>query len=336
MSNKILAFIILLLIFGSIIWGYLYLFVFYGGNLELKWNISDFNIALSTDIVGQELNYACWENTCIYEDIPPLEYKVIISKSWYQDFISYKKIPGKWTLLLEFQLEKKVELTQLWTVETKDLWELASEKVTRLKYRDFYSYYDFSDAGVFYIREYLWKLFLYHDINEEERLVYDFKKVSHDKIHITPIYGTDYYNIFIDNSNYLFNIENTALRGIDLQQKIIYWKSWKIVQELVFITDVWSYVYNIKSRKSEYYVPFLDFTYLDDGEILWLIEKNDEKRVNNFGVSIQKERALFRYNLDTKVIKNIYETNDTIESFYQDDWKLYINTNWLLKQLKNY
>ena len=336
MSNKILALIILVLIFGTIIWGYLYLFVFYGGNLQVQWNVEDYTVTLSTDTVWQELTYNCLGATCSYENIPPLEYTVRISKDGFQEFKSFQKIPGKGTVLLEFLLEKKTELTQLWETKIQDVDIITSQKVTRLKYRNFYSYYDFSEKWVFYIREYLWKLFLYHDIWEEERLVFDFKKVSPDKIHISPIYGTDFFNVYIDQNNYLFDNKTTWFRSLDLKKKIEYWKVARTSQDIIFVTDIWSYIYNLKERRSEYYIPFLDFVYVDDKDVIWLIEWDDEKRMNNLWVNTEKQRALFRYNTLTKSIKKIYETNEGIESFYLEKSRLYLDVNGVKKELQNY
>jgi hypothetical protein len=38
--------------------------------------------------------------------------------------------------------------------------------------------------------------------------------------------------------------------------------------KITFKTEVGSYIYSLKERKSEYYVPFSDFVYLDDGDVL--------------------------------------------------------------------
>ena len=171
MSNKVLALVILLCSLWILIWGYFYFFVFYGAKVTFNGDIEQYTITLSSKSLKKDLQYTCEQSSCSYEKIPPLNFQIRILKEGYEDFIVQKKIQWKWNQNIEFTLKEKTQTVniKLWAATTE---EVIDEKRVRLKYKRFFLYYDFGDRGVFYIREYLWKLFLYRDLKEKEVLIY--------------------------------------------------------------------------------------------------------------------------------------------------------------------
>lgn len=337
MSNKLLAWIILVCFFWLLFGAYFYFFIFYSASLIFQWNTSGYTISLVATKVAQNQDFFCEETTCIYKDIPPLEYQIQISKEGFETYIITQDFSWNKTYTIPFELEKETILSQLSPKkENQILSDKTSQKITRLKYKDFFLYYDFWEEGVFYMREYLWKLFLYHDHLNVERLIYDFEKIWQDKIHIAPIFWTDYFIVHVDGKNYLYDSEKAWFQGIDLRQRIEYGKTWKSTNEFIFVTSVWSYVYDLKLLKSEYFVIFSDFVILGNDIILWVLKKDDKKRRKNLWLSQSNNDQLYNYNIQTKEIKKIYETWDSIAQIYFVEDELILEINGELKQLQNF
>ncbi len=339
MSNKLLAALILVFIFFILIGWYVYFFVLYGSTLVFQGNVEDFDIRLSTEKLKTDFQYNCRENICSYQKVPPFLYTLTISKDWFEDYISQIEVPKNWETKIVFSLQESVELQTVTTLsdEPKSTQELLEDKKLRLKYRNFYLYYDFKDQWVFYMRDYQWKLFLYHDLVDEERLVADFEKVWKDNIRISPIHGTTKFALSIWWQNSLFDIQTRQYRGIDLKQQILYGKKWIDSDEIILVTEVWSYIYNLQKYRSEYFVLFHDFVYIDNNTLLWLIVPTDTKRKENLSLDSAVWNTLYRYDMETQGLREVYASPQDIDQFYLDSKDdLIIDIEGNTKRLTNY
>jgi flagellar basal body-associated protein FliL len=237
MSNRLLALIILGVIVLGIIGMYVYLFVFYSSSLNFSSNQAGYNIQLVAKKLKTPVNYSCKQKECSYDDIAPLDYQVIISKEGFEDYQGNISVKRSSEQNIVFELEKKTELSTI-EEEVVSLKDAVREKRTRLKYKKFYTYYDFGDSGVFYFRKYLGKLFLYRDLGEKEQLIYDFQMLDVSDLHIGEVYNSSYFVISAGTKNYLFNHKNSNFSSLDIQKKIHYGKKSHETNKLLLVTDL--------------------------------------------------------------------------------------------------
>ena len=95
---------------------------------------------------------------------------------------------------------------------------------------------------------------------------------------------------------------------------------------LLIVSDVGSFVFNLLNKDIEYFSLFKDLVFVKNNYI-WVINKDDLIRKKNFGFENISWNLIVSYNLVTKksyVLRNLsYE----IDRIYLTDWKIYIQDN---------
>ena len=335
MSNRLLALLILITIIWWCIWAYFYFFILYGSSVIFNGNITGYSVNFSTEKLSNPIVYTCEVNPCRLQDIAPFDYNITISKEWYDVYNFNQKIQTSGDQTIDFTLLEKINVVQLEEVEVLEA-EIVLDKRERLKYNKYYLSYNFWDKGIFYMQEYLWKLFLYRDRWESQVLIHSFPLVWPNKIHIWEIYGSRYFTIYIDGKNYLFHNLDQSFRLLDLNVKVEYGKQWKNNNELIFTTTSWAYTHNLKTKKSQYYNLFSDYLYDRDNKIIGVIQETEENKLKNIGFPSQQGNYVVSYDIDSKAYKKLYTTIDDIQQIYLLDDMLIVKIWEVHLELKNY
>jgi len=213
---------------------------------------------------------------------------------------------------LAFEQKKEISLEEIKDEETpKEIEELTpQEKIEELKrINSFYKIIEIEN-NIFY--------FLKKDNSLElkfwEKIVWNFDLVPENKLYISKIYssGDDFY-ILNWNKKYIYNSVRDLLIELDLAIDVNYIKR---SEDLYIIkTEKGSFVYDKTSKNLEYFTFFEDFVYYNDFYI-WIINKNDERRLKNLNIDSIIWNSIFKYNPKTKEKVSIYETNLNLEKIY--------------------
>ncbi len=144
--------------------------------------------------------------------------------------------------------------------------------------------------------------------------MWNFDLVPVDKLSIFRIYSSrDDYYILNWNKKYIYNFSSDILLELELTIDIDYIKR----NENLYIikTEKGSFIYDKTSKNLEYFTFFEDFVYYKDFYI-WIIKKDDERRLKNLSISSINGNSIFKYNPKTKEKKSLYETNINLEKIY--------------------
>lgn len=145
------------------------------------------------------------------------------------------------------------------------------------------------------------------------------------------IYNDDkyYYNHINDYSwwkLYIHNKNNSNIISIDFNPKIKYIKSiWN--KNLVIVSDVWSYNFNLNTMKLEYFSIFSDYIKINDNYI-WIINSQDSIRRKNFWFDNIEWNLIVFYDINTKK-KYILESSDL------EIPKIYLGALWTYIEWSN-
>lgn len=149
-------------------------------------------------------------------------------------------------------------------------------------------------------------------------------------------------NVYSSNSDFLFSMWNEIYlynKNTDILDKIDLFVDVKYVKRsdniYIFVTNVWSYLYDIRNKKLEYFTFFEDFVYYNDSYI-WIISKNDDRRINNLWLWKLTKNSIYFYNPNTKEKNSLYETDLVLEKIYYQNWEIFfIDSKKELYKLEN-
>lgn len=214
----------------------------------------------------------------------------------------------------QIELEQKKEITLVEVENLKNdnkIKELTpQEKIEELKkINSFYKIIEI-ESDIFYFS----KKDNVLDLKLWEKIVWNFDLVPVDKLSISRVYssGDDYY-ILNWNKKYIYNSSSDLLLELDLTIDIDYIKR----SENLYIikTEKGSFIFDRSTKNLEYFTFFDDFVYYKDFYI-WIIKKDDERRLKNLSISSINGNSIFKYNPKTKEKKSLYETNLALEKIY--------------------
>ena len=132
---------------------------------------------------------------------------------------------------------------------------------------------------------------------------------------------------------YFYNNKAKTITQIDLNIHTQYVKTWS-ENNLIFVTDKWSFIYSIYDKSFEYFSYFSDFVYYNNWYI-WLVRESDKRILSNLWFKT-KNNLIVYYNPNTKEKKIIYETDLNITKIYVQNNKLFfINDAWEMYELEN-
>jgi len=314
MSNRALWILIILWFIWSGVLFYMYFFVYYIWAIDIKSNVNNYNINIYNKKLLKTSQYNCIKKECNILDISPFSYTLTITKSWYIDFNKDIEIWRNQVLKLDVILNKKVLLNEINIEKTEKIVKNLTnqEKITFLRNKNKSYFYTKINNNNFYFKQDWNYLRLYNDsIN-----LWAFEKVKKEYIKISEVLWTnDYIFITLAKKKYLYFLELKKKYLINLNIDINYIKKWQNNSEFIFITTKWAFVYNKFSLKLEYFDFFRDFIYYESWYI-WIINKNDIRRLNNLWLKNITKNLIIYYNTDSKEKKILYKTDIDIVKIY--------------------
>lgn len=158
-----------------------------------------------------------------------------------------------------------------------------------------------------------------------DKNIWSFTLVSTNKLRVDLIEGTEgdlYIKVWNDRFYYRNKINETV--RIDLNIDVKYVKTGS-TNNILFVTEKWTFIYNIFSQNLEFFTYFNDFVNYNDWYI-WIVN-NDEKRIlNNLWYQDEKENLIIYYNPQSKEKKIVMKTNENIEKIFIFNNEIFIKT----------
>ena len=331
MSNRLLWLLIVLWFILSGILFFIYYFVYYNGTIIIKSNLDDYKVELFNKKLLKTLNFDCPDFECKLMDISPFDYKIKIDKQEYRTYENDISVWRNDILSLDINLEKDTSLTKIESVESE---VDKAEKLNFLKEKkNIYTYFNLGDSWIFYFKENGNNLDLYK--NSEE--LFSIKKIAKEEIDLKlVIWIEDYIYIKHWDSKFLYSLALDKKTEIDLNIDIKYIKSWLKRHLFQFVTDKWTFIFNKHTLKSEYFSFFNDFIYHDDWYI-WIITKDDERRLNNLWFESKWKNIIVYYNPNTKEKKILYKTDLEVTKIFKSwDNYMFVANDWKEYKLDNF
>ncbi len=292
-------------------------------------NITDYQVELYSKKIGKTFEYICNESPCVLSDISPLSYNVRVRKDGYSAASQNIEMKARTRTSITIDAIKDVSLLEVKTEEetlsNKDKISSLRDKKKAYKYFDLevWSYAYFSDE---------WSLYVYRDSTTEK--IWDFSFTETDILDFKSISDSTYVYFQIADKKYLYDLQRGNIQLLDLWVRTNYIKPGNTSWELVFVTPVGSYVYNIDRNSFEYFYLFKDFVYTNNNYI-WVIYADEDKKLQNFDLQDKTSNLIIRYNLESKEKEILYETSINIDRIYLQDWGVRFESEGDLYQLEN-
>ena len=329
MSNKLLALLILIWTLSGLFGLYFYFFVGYTSELTINSNTTDYSLELYSKKTGRSFEYSCSESPCVLSDISPFEYNLRARKDGYKTVYQDIDMPAREALSVDITMIKEISLSESVASEI----ELSNKD--RISYlRDKKKAYKFFDleSWVYAYFSQEWQLYIYRGGGIEK--VWDFTLSQDDQVDVKIVSETDYLYFQIADTRYMYNIVSGKIEVLDLWVDISYIKKWNNDNNLVFVTSVWAYIYDISSNTFDYFYLFKDFVYNGE-EYIWVMYADEEKKLSNFGLETTDSNLIIRYNPDTKNREVLYETWLIIDKIYMQDEIIYFESEGKRYSLEN-
>jgi len=333
MSNRMLAVLILVIFFSCIVWLYLYFFVFYTWSLTIKTNTNWYSVSLYSNNIKKALKYSCEKNICTFNDIPPLTYSLDVSKEWYKNFRETITVHRRENKSLNLFLEKEVvfkkvleEKSSTWNIRNINISNKIQELKDNLEIKNSYLNFDLKELWNFYFIASLDKLTLYRKLWTVKTRLYDFEKISKDKIDILQIYGTKKeILISIWDDKYIYDLNYWKTTKFILVPKVSYVKKNNNIYSLV--TKKGTFLYDNITAKIEYFYFFKDFVYFDDSSYIWVVYLDDKERLKNYNLESEWKNLIVKYDYKTKERKILQKTSIKIVKIIKEKTWIYIFDN---------
>jgi hypothetical protein len=215
-----------------------------------------------------------------------------------------------WSWLKSIELVKIENNTQNLEINSQDKINSIREKL---------DYYKVIDLGTdkFYFSQDDNKIVA--KINSKIISIFDYVLVN--DIFVDKVYSSNNDFLFkIWDDIYLYNKNTDILNKIDLFVDIKYVKREDNI--FIFVTNIWSYLFDLRNKNFEYFNFFEDFVYYNDSYI-WIIKKDDIRRINNLWLWKLSKNSIYFYNPSTKERKSLYETNLNLEKIYYENGEIF-------------
>lgn len=319
-----MSLLILVLTFWAFYLFYYYFFVLNKWTLTLNWNVWEYTVQMYNDKLKTSFETYCINQKCELIDLAPFDYKITISKNWYKNFIKDIKILKKTNILIDFSLEKQLELKQINKEE-----DLQKENSQLDKFREIaelqkkYKYINIDDLGYFYFEDNGDDtITLYNKINDDIKNLYTFTKIDRNLIDIQKLYQTN-KSIFISywDEKYFYNLNDNTILKVFFPQNVNYVKVDANIYS--FVNEKWTFLYDLNTQKIEYFYLFKDFINYNSENYLWIIFDNESEKKKNHNLENRSWNLIVKYNFKTKAIKILETTQLNISKILFEENKIY-------------
>lgn len=328
MNNRIWGLLILWIVFWLWYLFYWYYFVYSLVNITFTTNVDTFSVSMESQ--HKNYNFECNSNSCEYPQVSPFTYNVTLQSPEHKE-VNYTWTPSKQSAIqsIEFQKDYKLvadtllsqeDATQLLnnTIDA-DKQETIQEKIQKLKDKQ-------QTHLIFELNKNIYKfkkdnnwLVLYQ--NNEVLGYFDYAEKS--KISLQEIVSNEnYLAISIGHTQYIFSKLTGKTHEYTLAIPVKYIKSTDKNGEFIFVTEKWSFIYDIYKNKFEYNSYFSDFVFLNKNTYIWVIYKDDiekNKRLKNKA----NNNLVILLEPASKKEEILLETEKDIEKIFKKDGKIY-------------
>jgi hypothetical protein len=173
---------------------------------------------------------------------------------------------------------------------------------------------------------------------KNDSLIWNFEFANKSDIKLEEIiWNENYLSLIINNAKYLFSIQTWKINKYTLEIPIQYIKSTNTNGLFIFVTDKWSFEYDLYKNIFTYNSYFSDFVYFDKNSLVGVIHQNEiEKRSRFEYEDISDKTLVIQYNPHTKERNILLETPKSIKKIFKKDWKIYMeDTNKLVFTLSH-
>ncbi|MDD5213073.1 MAG: hypothetical protein PHG82_01490 [Candidatus Gracilibacteria bacterium] len=335
MSNRVLSFLILFVIFGTLIGGYLYLFVYYTGTLVLAGNQDNFSVKFHSDTIKKTIEVKCEKNICEIPKLPPLDLTYTISKEGFKDFVGEVQIPRNGKVNANFILKKQTVLVPENNVEQTATKSKIDELRTLGTIKEKYAYFDMGDLGIYYFEENTDSLALYNSLSGTVTKIYDVPKIDKENLSISLVASLK-KQLFIEagDNKYIYDIDTGNVYNFSLKIPVKYVKTIDLAGNYQIVTEKGVFLYSSKTGNLEYFSMFSDFIYYDDSSYIGVIFSSEDDKKKDYSISGNNNIVLY-YNYKTKEKKILMDTSVNISKIVKEGENIYVydsdNKRYLLK-----
>lgn len=348
LSNKVITFIILIIISISVLFTIYYFFIGNVGYLKVKvGNIVWVNVDISWEFWNSESKIC--NNECTFSRIPPVNYSIKFSKDGYKEQRMDIKLSRSETKLIVVEMkkntqaeiatvskiEKIAELKYKKYLETKqDEIKAKSEKdinglIKKIDRKLLWTY----DSWVYSYSSIDWDFIIYFSSWDNEENIFSQKETNIAGAWINIVDGIIYYKSL--ENNYFYDISKKSNFKIDINDNVQFVKKTPINEKYIISGKNWMYIYNIENNDYTKNTLFDDFTILESGKILWLINSKSKDKINLLNFIDNGKSKLILHDIETRERKVIFETNLDIRYLFNRNSEVkYLNGSWILYKLK--
>lgn len=345
MSNRIWGLLILWILFWLWYLFYWYYFVYSLVNITFVTNVDSFNISMES--TQKNHDFECESSSCNYNSISPFQYSVILKSSWYKD-IKYNWKPSKESALQEIDFKKDFKLedsnllsqdnaTQILidTLESQKE-ETIEEKIKKLKEKSQIHLIIEKNDNTYVFKKNNSGM----DLFKNEELLGHFEFANKSDIYLEEvIWNLNYLSIILNDKKYLFSIQTGKINEYILEIPIIYIKGTDTNGQFIFVTDKWSFVYDLYKNVFTYNTYFSDFIFFDKTSLVWIIQKDEIEKRNRFEYhNITDKTLIIQFTPDLKESSILLETEKNITKIFKQDGKIYFEdqnkSNFVLSHLE--
>lgn len=326
LSTKLFSVFFLL---SLVFWGYgfyYYFFVVSKGNITLQTNIDNYTVSLYNSKLKTNFSTVCQNKLCELIDIAPFSYELTIRKEGFKEYKTNILLTKNDTLVLEAFLEKQL-LLEKQTPQIKEEVLSTQEQIDKIReitlLQKNYKYIDIPQVWFFYFTQKAdGNLDLFQKIDTENRYLLSLPKKEKKDLNILKVFqSNDLIAIIHGEDVYVYDLIRFTMEKIFFPQKIHY-----IKQEgtfFHFINEKWTFLYDTKNKKIEYFYFFRDFLYFDEEHYLWVIFQDEKEKKRNFWLSESSGNLIVKYNFRTKDIQILETTSLSLSKIVKERGQIY-------------
>ena len=136
------------------------------------------------------------------------------------------------------------------------------------------------------------------------------------------IWDDNYIFIVFWDKKYLYSLSSKTDIEVLLNIGVNYVKKAASNSSFHFVTEKWSFIYDRNRETLEYFSYFDDFVYYND-EYIWVIKKEDKRRLKNLWLDDENDNLIVKYNPGTKEKKVLHRILQIIIMIFANAlWKL--------------
>jgi hypothetical protein len=262
---------------------------------------------------------------------------LVILKDWYKKI--EKKISLKNTKKIEIILKKEIIFKENISKNNSEnkkvkVKKTRTEVLAELKNRkNNYKIIELKNQKKIYVKNRKDKLEFFLETTK----LFDYKIINSENIFISEIFwNKKYLFLKLKEKKYLLNISTKNLIFLELNPKINYIKNYSNNYEFDIVTDLWTYIFDIKTKKIRFFSKFNDFIYIKP-KYIGLVDSQDKVKKKNLWYEDKTGSLIISYNEKTKqknILKEVFfkvekilKNNNKIILIWEN-WKEYILENF--------